>query len=49
MHITDSNNLLIPSLLGSEISYFGDNDLLLPQFRLGGNDRKNRSESFTDS
>ena len=27
---------------GSEISYFGDNDLSLPQFRSGDNDSKNR-------
>ena len=30
----------------SEISYFGDNDLLLLQFRFGGNDSKNRSERY---
>ena len=29
---------------GSKILYFGDNDLLLLQFRSGGNDSKNRSE-----
>ena len=33
----------------SDISYFGDNDLLLPQFRTGGNDSKNCSEHFRDN
>ena len=33
---------------GSEISYFGNIDLLLPQFRPGGNDSKNHSERFRD-
>ena len=27
---------------GSEISYFGDNDLSLPKFRSGSSDSKNR-------
>ena len=34
---------------GSEILYFGDNDLLLPQFRPGGKDSKNRSERFSEN
>ena len=33
----------------SKISYFGDNDLSLRQFRPGGNDSKNRSERFRDN
>ena len=33
---------------GSDISYFGDNDSSLPQFRPGGNDFKNSSEHFSD-
>ena len=32
-----------------EISYFGDNDLSLRQFKPGGNDSKNRSERFRDN
>ena len=34
---------------GSEISHFGDNDLLLLQFRPGGNDSKNCLEHFRES
>ena len=34
---------------GSEILYFGNNDLSLPQFRPGGNDGKNRSELSIDN
>ena len=34
---------------GSEISYFGDNDLWLLQFRPGGSDSKNRSERFRET
>ena len=33
----------------SEILNFGDNDLSLLQFRLGGNDSKYRSERFRDN
>ena len=33
---------------GSKISYFVDNDLLLPQLRHGSNDSKNHSEGFRD-
>ena len=33
---------VIITYAGSEISYFANNDLSLPQFRPGGNDRKNR-------
>ena len=40
--------LLIKNLSGSEISYFGNNNLSLPQFRPGGNDSKNHSEHFRD-
>ena len=34
---------------GSKISYFGDNNLLLLQFKPGGNDDKNHSEHFRDN
>ena len=34
---------------GSEILYLADNDLLLPQFRPGSNDSKNRSERFRNN
>ena len=34
---------------GSEISYFGDNDLSLLQFRLGSSDNRNRSGRLRDS
>ena len=34
---------------GSKISHFGNNDLLLPQFRPDGNDSKNCSECFRDT
>lgn len=40
--------LLIKNLSGSEISYFGNNNLSLPQFRLGSNDSKNHSEHSSD-
>ena len=33
----------------SEILYFGSNDLLLPQFRPGGKNNKNRPGHFRDS
>ena len=35
---------VIITYAGSKVSYFGNNDLSLQQFRLGGNDSKNRSE-----
>ena len=34
---------------GSEISYFGNNDLSLLQFRSGGNDSKTRSECYSNN
>ena len=34
---------------GPKISYFGNNDLLLPQFRPGSNYNKNRSGRLRDS
>ena len=34
---------------GSKISYFGDNNLLLLQFKPGGNDDKNHSEHLRDN
>ena len=39
----------IPGEEFGEISYFGDNDLSLQQFKPGGNDSKNRSERFRDN
>ena len=39
---------LFNMLPGSEISYFGDNDLSLLQLRPGGYDSNNRSERFRD-
>ena len=35
-------------LSGSEIFYFGDNDLTLPQLRPGSNNNKNRSGRLRD-
>ena len=34
---------------GSEISYFGNNDISLPQFRPGSNNSKNHSGYLRDS
>ena len=41
-------NYFLP-LSGSEISYFGDNNLSLSQLTTGGNNNKNLSERFRDS
>ena len=40
---------VIITYAGSKISYFGNNDLSLPQFRPSGNDSKHRSERFRDN
>ena len=40
---------MLQHVSGPEISHFGDNELSLPQFRLGGNDSKNHSERLKDS
>ena len=41
--------MLLSASSGSEIVYFRDNNLSLPQFRPGCKDSKNGSELFSDS
>ena len=41
--------MLLSASSGSEIVYFRDNNLSLPQFRPGGKDSKNCSELFSGS
>ena len=43
------NMVMLYTKAGSEILYFGNNNLLLLQFRPGGNDSKNRSEFFSEN
>ena len=47
--IRDAIEQIYQTPSGSEISYFGDNDLSLLQFRSGGNNSKNRLERYSSN